>query len=110
MNVVNLTGRIIHLENDDGVAVTLPTHGPRARVVSRPRYVDPVAIYGVEVLRIIRTERRIIDLPDPEEDTIFLVSGVVADAAQREDVWAVGEKMVANGRVHGAHVLVRYER
>lgn len=49
---------------------------------------------------------RITSLPDPHDDTVFVVSLPVAQAAQRQDVFAIGESIRdEKGNIVGAKSL-----
>jgi hypothetical protein len=54
-------------------------------------------------------ERRIIGLPEPEEGVLLIVSGIVATAAQREDVVAPSRinREEGTGRVKDCKALIR---
>jgi hypothetical protein len=110
--LVNLTGRNVTLKpnDDDPNRIFLPIEG-RARVVSKPVTVGAVEYQGMTVAIVEYHERRVIDLPDEEPGTLYIVSGVVADAVQRDDVWTVGNKLIAaSGKIIAGRWLVRYAK
>ena len=51
---------------------------------------------------------KVVNLPEPEEDTIFIVSKLVAEAANREDLYIVDDTVRdENGRIIGCRALAR---
>ena len=108
MRVVNLTGHPVRLETDSS-SILIQSDGQRARLVSRPHMVGEVKIAGLCIPLYVHDERRILDLPDPEAGTIYIVSGMVADVAQRDDVWAIGRKNATKGEVESGYTLIRWE-
>lgn len=113
--IVNLTGHLIRLENEQGLSASFQSRG-RARVVSKPIPVDEMVVQNVVydrgsfiIPRVIQSERKIIDLPEPEDGVIYIVSGIVADVAQRDDVWAIGRQVASHGRVTAGRSLIRFD-
>lgn len=107
MNLVNLTGHDLRLGN---TAVLLRSRG-HARVKGEMKEVGEVVIEGLggdtfPVLEV--TEREIRGLPDPVDDTLYIVSGIVSSAARRKDVVSPSRtERTANGRVTACHAFVR---
>lgn len=98
MTIVNLTPHTINVT--DGVAI--PASGQVARVqVTHVQVglVDGIAIYQP-------TYGDLVGLPDPQPDTLFLVSGMVAAAAKRQDVVAPATGHPAAIRKDGQTVSV----
>lgn len=113
--IVNLTGHLIRLMNEEGLSASFQSRG-RARVVSKPIPVDDMVVQNVVydrgsfiIPRVIQTERKIIDLPGPEDGVLYIVSGIVCDVAQREDVWAIGRQVASHGRVTAGRSLIRFD-
>lgn len=108
--LVNLTGHELRL-TDGSTIVVLPSQG-RARVVSKSREMGLVELSefkrGLPIVAL--SEQEIVNLPLPEADTIFVVSGIVASAASdRDDVVAPGRILrdSENGRVVGCQGFVK---
>jgi hypothetical protein len=109
MNIVNLTPHPLNLmpEGPDGPTVTIPPLGIVARCA-----VDRVQVNAVAVDRITVPVNRtqfgtVTGLPDPQPDTIFVVSALVAQAVpDRQDVFIVDDAVRDDqGRIVGARAL-----
>ena len=107
VKLVNLTGHPLTI-TDGSKIVTLPSDG-RARVDSKKKKARRIIFSGleIEIINVYRSE--ITGLPDPQEGVIYVVSGIVADTADREDVVAPGGLIRdnGNGRVKGCRNFVR---
>ena len=86
MNLVNLTPHTIHIHTPEGV-VTLAPSGEVARVATVS--VEAEDIGGIPTVRT--TTGEVTGLPAPVEGKVFVVSGMVASAAPREDVMSPGD-------------------
>jgi hypothetical protein len=86
VSFVNLTPHNIVIRLVDGTDLTIVPSGKVARVDEAPNsVVDEIG--GVPVLaKSVFTE--VIDLPKPVEGTAFIVSGLVAGAVSRGDVFS----------------------
>lgn len=109
MKIVNLTPHPLNFmpEGPDGSTVTIPPSGQIARCTVNRVQVDTIAIDGIAV-PVNRTQfGAVTDLPDPQPDTIFVVSAVVAQAVpDRPDVFIVDDAVRdEQGRVIGARAL-----
>ena len=109
MNIVNLTPHALNLmpEGPDGPTVTIPPSGQVARCATSRVQVDTVTVDGITV-PVNRTELgAVTGLPDPQPDTIFIVSAVVAQAVpNRPDVFIVDDAVRDDqGRIIGARAL-----
>lgn len=85
MNIVNLTPHSIVVEvveKENGERVTFPPSGEVARVASVSR--DSGKINGIPVR--VTEFGEVTGIPAPQEDTIFIVSLLVAQRADRSDV------------------------
>ena len=87
--VVNLTPHALNVIDDAGVVHTFAPSGAIARVATTRDSLPPVA--GLPVSRA--TFGDVQGLPDPADDTIFVVSGMVLAALKgaRSDVFAPGD-------------------
>lgn len=105
--LVNLTGHPLTL-TDGTKIVTLPSSG-RARVESKKKKARRIIFDGLEIEIINVFRDQITGLPDPQEGVIYVVSGIVADTADREDVVAPGGLIRdnGNGRVKGCRNFIR---
>lgn len=88
MKVVNLTGRPLTVEDSSGNTVSLRS-GRRAKIYSTLKEAYEVELPGGVIVPVLELEEQEIqELPAAEEGTLYVVSGLVAAAAQRKDVVA----------------------
>ena len=109
MMIVNLTPHPINLmpAGPDGPTVTIPPSGLVARCAVDRVQVDTVTVDGVSV-PVNKTQfGTVSDLPDPQPDTIYVVSALVAQAVpDRQDVFIVDDAVRDDqGRIIGAKAL-----
>jgi len=111
MKVVNLTPHALNLmpAGPTGPVVTIPPSGQVARCVVDRVQVDTVTVTvdGISV-PVNRTQfGAVTSLPDPQPDTIFIVSSVVAQAVpDRQDVFIVDDAVRdEQGRIIGCRAL-----
>ena len=109
MNIVNLTPHALNFmpQGPDGPVVTIPPSGQVARCAVNRVQVDTVTVNGITV-PVNRTQfGAVTGLPDPQPDTIYIVSAVVAQAVpERQDVFIVDDTVRdEQGRIIGARAL-----
>lgn len=109
MNIVNLTPHALNLmpQGPEGPVVTLPPSGQIARCAVDRVQVDTVAVDGI-IVPVNQTRfGEVSDLPDPQPDTIYVVSTLVAQAVRdRQDVFIVDDVVRDDqGRIIGARAL-----
>jgi hypothetical protein len=109
LNIVNLTPHPLNLmpEGPDGPTVTIPPSGLVARCAVDRVQVDTVTVDGIAI-PVNRTQfGAVTGLPDPQPDTIYIVSAVVAQAVpDRPDVFIVDDAVRDDqGRIIGARAL-----
>ena len=109
MKLVNLTPHalVIMPEGPDGPTVTIPPSGQVARCATSRVQVDTVTVDGITV-PVNRTEfGAVTGLPDPQPDTIYIVSSLVAQAVpDRQDVFIVDDAVRdEQGRIIGCRAL-----
>ena len=92
MELINLTPHAINIVQFDGGVVLLPASGQVARVATS-RASGQTLIWGDSVsIQTSRVEFGEVDgLPDPVDNTVYIVSGMVASRVNRSDVFAPGE-------------------
>lgn len=106
MELVNLTPHTINLVTDSGVKV-IPASGTIARVEQTTTLVKEVD--GIPMVQSHWGD--LLDLPDPKEGTMYIVSAMVANAAKSkgrvQDVVCPGD-FVRNeqGQIQGARNLM----
>ena len=109
LNIVNLTPHALNLmpEGPDGPVVTIPPSGLVARCAVDRVQVDTVTVDGISVPVNQTWFGEVSDLPEPQPDTIFVVSTLVAQAVpERQDVFIVDDVVRDDqGRIIGARAL-----
>jgi len=109
MKIINLTPHPLNLmpEGSDGPMVTIPPSGLVARCAVDRVQVDTVAVDGIAVPVNQTRFGEVSDLPDPQPDTIYVVSALVAQAVpDRQDVFIVDDAVRdEQGRIIGARAL-----
>lgn len=109
MKVINLTPHSINLmpEGVGGPVMTIHPSGQVARCVVSRRQVDTIIVDGLPV-PVNRTQLgEVVGLPDPQDDTVYVVSSLVAQAVpDRADVLIVDDAVRDDmGNVIGAKAL-----
>lgn len=109
--IVNLTPHALNLmpEGPDGPTVTIPPSGIVARCTVDRVQVDTVTVDGISIPVNQTQFGTVTGLPDPQPDTIFVVSALVAQAVpDRQDVFIVDDAVRDDqGRIIGAKALAR---
>jgi len=109
LNIINLTPHTLNLmpAGPDGPVVTIPPSGLVARCAVDRVQVDTVAVDGISVPVNQTRFGSVSDLPNPQPDTIFVVSALVAQAVpDRPDVFIVDDAVRdEQGRIIGAKAL-----
>lgn len=98
--LVNLTPHILNIIAADGSTVDIPPSGNIARVGSISSIV--ATVNGININR--QTFGKIMDLPDPQDDVVYIVSRMVKDRVpDRDDVVVPGVPFRdTDGKVIGA--------
>lgn len=109
MNIVNLTPHPLNLmpEGPDGPTVTIPPSGQVARCTVDRVQVGAVTVDGISVPVNQTRFGKVENLPEPQPDTIYIVSAIVAQAVpDRPDVFVVDDAVRdEQGRIIGARAL-----
>jgi len=106
---MNLTPHPLNLmpAGPTGPVVTIPPSGQVARCATSRVQVDTITVDGVTI-PVNRTQfGEVTGLPDPQPDTIYIVSAVVAQAVpDRTDVFIVDDAVRdEQGRIIGCRAL-----
>lgn len=109
MKIINLTPHAINImpQGPDGPVVAIPPSGQVARCTVDRVQVDTVTVDGIAI-PVNRTQfGEVTGLPDPQPDTIYVVSALVAQAVpERQDVFIVDDAVRdEQGRIIGARAL-----
>jgi len=104
--MVNLTGHELTLVSWDGIMRHVPASG-QVRVRSRVEEVGHVRYEDIDI-PLLEIVEQSVNLPDPEPDTLYVVSGIVAAKARRPD-FVVPSRIVrdGNGRAVGCQALAK---
>ena len=109
MKIINLTPHPLNLmpEGPDRPMVTIPPSGLVARCAVDRVQVDTITVDGIAVPVNQTRFGEVSDLPDPQPDTIFVVSALVAQAVpDRQDVFIVDDAVRdEQGRIIGCRAL-----
>jgi hypothetical protein len=104
MKLVNLTPHTLNIHTDNGVESIEPS-GQVARVDSESTPAEPIG--NIPTFHVEFGE--VTDLPEPQEDVVYIVSGMVSDAISRRDVLSPGQLVRdENGRPIGCKGLRRH--
>jgi hypothetical protein len=95
------------------LGVEIPPSGVVARCEEKVEEIDRFEWDGKTIPVIKKTLGEVVNLPEPEEDTIFIVSLLVAEAVKkqfpdRKDIFVVGETVRdSSGKIIGAISLAK---
>ena len=99
--LINLTPHLLNIIAADGSTVYIPPDGNRiARVASTSSIV--ATVNGINISR--QTFGKVVDLPDAQDDVVFIVSRMVKDRVpDRDDVVVYGNPIRdTDGKIIGA--------
>ena len=108
MKIINLTPHTITFFDGTGKKVlTVEPSGQVARCVTSRVQVDTITVNGISVPVNQTRFWEVFDLPDPQPDTIYIVSAIVAQAVpDRKDVFIVDDAVRDDqGRIIGVRAL-----
>lgn len=107
MKLVNLTPHPLVIETAGGDRITAPPSGTVARVAETTQAAGTVEVVGHAVPLVRRTLGAVENLPAPAEDTLYVVSSLVADAIRdRTDLVAPADFVRdETGRIVAARAL-----
>lgn len=108
MKVINLTPHAVNICDDNGNIInTYFCSGKVARVDHGWETIDYVD--GIPL--VVRQNMNVMNLPEPQEDTVYIVSNVVLDyCTDRMDLIAPVKQVKVNGRVIGCRAFVSNRR
>ncbi len=107
MRLMNLTPHTISLIVGEDTIVLLPS-GTIARCAVERTQVGAIEVDGISVPVNQTRFGEVTDLPEAEENVIYIVSALVAQAAGRSDVLMVDDTVRdSEGRITGARALAR---
>ena len=85
MKLVNLTPHAVNIVLEDGASLNIAPSGVVARCTQSDVIVGSVDVDGIAV-PLTKTSFGDVALPAPAPDTLFIVSRLVATAANRDDL------------------------
>ena len=108
MKVVNLTAHDVNICDKYGnVYLTYKPSGMEARIRHNWDTID--YMHGVPI--VVRQNERVVDLPEPQEDTVYIVSNIVLEwCYDRLDLIAPVQQVKINGRVVGCMAFASNDR
>jgi hypothetical protein len=110
---VNLTDTPISLETIHGEQIRLPALDKRVRPPKVPNQIVKANTIGGMPFEV-RFKREVRNLPPPVEGTVYLVTGMISEVAERDDVLTVSETGALwhpkEDRIVAYRKLVRYTR
>lgn len=111
MRIVNLTQHpVTLLDVDDPMRhIEVPPTGVSIRVQSDINTDEVIEVDGIRIPLISVHDRKVLNLPDPEEGVLYIVSGLVAAEVHRPDVVSPARVVrdPIDGRTRGAKALMR---
>jgi hypothetical protein len=111
MKLVNLTPHAINLVNDaiDDGTVTIKPSGTIARVAVTRQQIGTIDLCDVIFPINQNVFGDVTDLPDPQTDTLYIVSAIVANACPNRTDLVIVDNAVRNdaGQIIGARALAR---
>lgn len=104
MKVINVTPHNVDICDENGnVIKTYEASGMVARVAhgwETIEYIDGIPM-------VTRVNARVVNLPEPQEDTLYIVSNIILDYCyDRMDLIAPCQQVKVNGRVVGCRSFV----
>lgn len=105
---MNLTGHDLVLGGPNGIVI--PAELRRARVQASYRAIDMLDVEGTKIPIIVPYDREVINLPEPQNNVLYVVSNLLAERFRRQDLLAPARvSRDRNGKVIFARALMRYE-
>ena len=108
--ILNYTHHTINLMIDGGDSISLPKHGV-VRAATARHFLEDLELHGTKIPVNKTKFGSVVGLPEKEEGTIIVVSGITAYAlkGKRDDVYIVDELIRKDGVVIGAKNLAIYD-
>ncbi len=113
MKLVNLTPHEIYLMPEEGKILSIPSSGTVARCEVRREKIGSLSVDGIDVPVNKTVFGQVENLPEPEEDIIYIVFSIVAQAVaqsapDRTDVVIVDDAIRnEKGQIIEARALAR---
>jgi len=102
--IVNLTGHVMNIKDNNGEIIRIPPTGNIASAISHLNFVE--TINDIPLYEKIYTE--IAGIPGYREDVVYLVSSVVGKILQRDDIYCPNRIIKdSNGNILYCTMLVR---
>ena len=107
MNIINLTPHKVDICDENGnIVKTYPRSGKIARVAHGWTNINDVD--GIPL--VVRENEKITGLPEPQEDTMYIVSNIVFNfCSDRTDLIAPVKQVTINGRVVGCRAFIGHK-
>lgn len=109
MRIINLTGHVVEIRPAEGGTIRLPASDRPLRLLERPERTGTVDLGGCVVDRFEVSVELPPDLPDPQDDLLYVVPQIVARSLPGREDLVYPYDLIRNeeGRVTGARALAR---
>ena len=108
IKLVNCTPHDVNLITKNG-NITFPRSGIIPRLTESQQKVNSVTVNGIEIDIMEKSFNEVEGLPEPQENTIFIVSALVAGAVKNRDDLVVPNDTIRDGegRIVGCKNLAK---
>ena len=109
INVVNCTPHDVNLVTESGENITFERSGIIPRLTEQQQKISSVNSEGIEIDIMKKAFLEPEGLPEPQENTIFIVSALVAGACKNRDDLVIPNDIVRDetGRIVGCKNLAK---
>lgn len=109
INVVNCTPHDVNLITSSGNIVVFERSGIIPRLSEQQQKINSVTVNGIEINIVKKSFLEPEGLPGPQENTIFIVSALVAGACKNRDDLVIPNDIVRDetGRIVGCKNLAK---
>ena len=108
VKVVNCTPHDVNLITENG-SITFPRSGIIPRLTEQQNKINSVIVNGIEIDIMSKSFLEPEGLPEPKENTIFIVSALVAGAVKNRDDLVIPNDIIRDdkGNIIGCRNLAR---
>lgn len=108
INVVNCTPHDVNLVTENG-NITFPRSGIIPRLTEQQQKINSVTVNGIEIDIMEKSFLEPEGLPEPKENTLFIVSALVAGAIKNRDDLVIPNDIIRDeaGNIIGCRSLAK---
>lgn len=108
MKIINCTPHDVNLVTENG-SITFPRSGIIPRLTEQQQKINSVTVNGIEIDIMKKSFNEAEGLPEPQENTIFIVSALVAGAIKDRDDLVIPNDTIRDdqGRIIGCKNLAK---